>query len=210
IAATVIVSGCDNNESLVASQSENVLAGEADMATASAEVVAYVAMKQAEGGVLDGDEVLVALAQDIPGFGGLYVNERSELVVRIKDHKRFTADHIRNTLRVKIKDVSGLSRASDRATRLSEAKYTFPELYAWKLKARQVFDVPGVVSLDANEVDNIIEVGVENAAASMQVRSALAELGIPIDAIAVVVTGGTMPTQFTTTELNETFRPVEG
>lgn len=201
----LIITGCDTGAPLTEHQQESEVFDRTALDQASAEIAAHIAMKQSAGEALNFDEELVAISQEIPGFAGFYVDGQGNLVVRVKDHKRYTSAQVRSVIRPKISDAPGLLLAAERSIRLSEAKYTFPELYSWKLEASKLFDVEGVVSIDANEVDNLIEVGIEDAAVSMQVRGAMIELGIPGDAISVVV-GGVAPT----VTLRNTWRPVEG
>ncbi|MEM8960237.1 MAG: PKD domain-containing protein [Acidobacteriota bacterium] len=115
------------------------------------------------------DDELAEMADDMPGFGGWYVDERGQLNAYMTD--LFTPE------------ARSLQREN---VRLKQGQFNFRELHDWKRDARSsLLAIPGVLSLDIDESRNRIVVGVEKQASRANVRSRLATLDLPEDAVLI-------------------------
>lgn len=120
------------------------------------------------------------VAQAVPGFGGYFLDADGAPTVYLTDPTRrgdaeqalagFLADR-------------GFA-ASD--LRVRQGTYAYTQLDAWYRAARpHAFGVTGIILGDVDEAANRIRFGVANATAAAAVQSAIAQLGIPADAVVV-------------------------
>lgn len=65
------------------------------------------------------------------------------------------------------------------------AEFSFTQLYNWWKSLPQVFSIPGVVSIDLDERQNRLAVGVTNVGARIAVATELLSLGIPVTAVII-------------------------
>ncbi|MEM8960239.1 MAG: PKD domain-containing protein [Acidobacteriota bacterium] len=115
------------------------------------------------------DDELAEMADNMPGFGGWYVDERGQLNAYMTD--LFTPE------------ARSLQREN---VRLEQGRFNFRELHDWKRDARSdLLATPGVLSLDIDESRNRIVVGVERQTSRANVRSVLATLDVPDDAVLI-------------------------
>ncbi|MEM8960238.1 MAG: hypothetical protein AAGD38_02060 [Acidobacteriota bacterium] len=115
------------------------------------------------------DDELAEMADDMPGFGGWYVDDRGQLNAFMTD---LSTQGARSLQRENI--------------RLKQGRYNFRQLLDWKRDARSsVLATPGVLSLDIDESRNRIVVGVEKQASRSSVRSRLSTLELPADAVLI-------------------------
>ena len=93
------------------------------------------------------DQEFARLAEGVPGFGGLYVDEEG-------------------TTHVYLVDLSREREVRDLGERVEvhQGEYDFRDLFAWKAAVRDVLARPGTVSLDIDERRNRLVVGVEREA----------------------------------------------
>lgn len=130
------------------------------------------------------DEQFVDLAARIPGFGGY----------RTDDAGRFTVDLVdttRRDLALQVIAPALLERGvAPTAVQVRRVQYDFAQLNAWRDRARAVLAVPGVSSLDANEGQNRVLVGLVREDARAAAEAALSRLDIPREAVVIEVNGG--------------------
>jgi hypothetical protein len=125
----------------------------------------------------------VALAHNVPGFGGFFVDEQGTPTIYLRDvAQRGTAE------RALTPWFSGQGRAPA-TMRVRKADFDWAALDRWFTRASiEVLGIQGVVFADADEARNRVRIGVEHAAAAGQVRVVLARLGVPASAVNVDVT----------------------
>lgn len=129
------------------------------------------------------DDRLAAI--DVDGFAGLYVDGGGRAVVRStrpdQDLSRL-ADAVSATL------AAGQQVAPPGITDavIEPAQFTFKELFEWKKAVGTQLDEGAIVTLDANERTNRVEIGVLPGTDIEELRSRVVRLGVPEDAIAII------------------------
>ena len=135
---------------------------------------------------IDRGEELSRLAREVPGFGGLYIDENGTPWVWLTGAARHSAAEAKvgEFLRDR-----GHEAAVQRGVRVRQADFEWRQLEQWFAKATDdVFDVPGTVYADLNEAANRLTIGVEDAVAGEKARAALLRAGVPESAVMVVET----------------------
>lgn len=119
-------------------------------------------------------------ARQVPGFGGFFLNQDGTPTVYLtRGSSRAPAER---ALAGYLKG-RGLATA---AVRVVEARYRWQQLERWQAAATvEALAVAGAVFVDNDETSNRVRIGVENLSAMAQVRSAVARLRIPDDAVIV-------------------------
>jgi hypothetical protein len=145
-------------------------------------------------GTLDHD--FVRIAQENPGFGGLYRDEAGDLVVVMAGAGTMTA-----RLGISLQRL-GVDVAAQ-PVRVVAGQYDFIELDAMTRRVMQVLALDDVVYVD--EKANRVGIGVATAAARAAVEHAVGMLGLPSEA---VIISDTEP--FRPMWLNQKQRPVAG
>jgi hypothetical protein len=109
------------------------------------------------------------LAQQIPGFGGYFLDQAGRPTVFLTDAgQRGRAEAVLGG-RVEVK----------------QGRHTWSELSSWHGKANNVLSEAGVVLTDLDEARNVVRVGVENAVLAPAIRARLQKLGVPAEAVVV-------------------------
>lgn len=134
------------------------------------------------------EEEWLKIEARVPGFGGLYRDTTSGKIVA------FLIDtNQAPTLRAAVAEVDTLF--PDAATRLAvgagsievrRGTYAFSELVAWQQRIAALNDMPGFVSVDADEGWNRVTVGLETSASRIQFSAVAEAAGIPSAAIRFV------------------------
>lgn len=124
----------------------------------------------AVGGVPAGslDHEFARMAEEVPGFGGLYYDEDGFAHVYLTDPSR----------------AATLGLGDDVV--VHEAEFDFPTLQAWRINLRDLLADDAVVTLDVDERTNRIQIGVDRSAgpeAIWQLRSAVAFNLVPSEAV---------------------------
>lgn len=144
----------------------------------AAEKIEHVAPnEQAEQTALDYDQEQLKIAQSIPGFAGYTLEDNGIAQVFMVQQKGAA-------------DLSTLKRAFGDNVVVKPAQFTFEELYQQKLAATALFSRPdlSVISVDLDEVQNRVVIGVDSASTRSQLMSLENEFsirGLPRDAIVV-------------------------
>ncbi len=147
------------------------------------------------------DSRFEALARDIPGFGGMFLDEEGTPTVLLVDLKQEPG--ARAALREELRS-RGLENAG---LKVRQAKYDFRQLGQWREQASSVLSLPGVVSTDVDESSNRVRIGVRDVAAQRRVEAELSRLGIPREAVEVEER---LPATFALTTLRSHYRPLAG
>jgi hypothetical protein len=160
---------------------------------------------QVASSTLDGR--FVVLAREVPGFGGYFFDAQGDLNVYLTDLSQEPA------ARAAVADVAK-NRPATRDHRfkhpaaivIRRGVYDFLELDGWHRLMRAAFALPGVQSLDTDEVANVIRVGVTEEEAVANVEALAQNLGVPLGALAVDV----VPPIVQLTTLRDFVRPTVG
>ncbi len=148
------------------------------------------------------DEDLLKIAQQVPGFGGMYIDEDGVLNVYMLEEPADAAAMVerRAQLEKTLSAVYGadfLARgrlervdpdaeptaAAPLTIKIVKGAYDIPQLADWRRKADGVLAIDGVVFTDLDERSNRLKVGIAPGAARERVQAALKESGIPPDAV---------------------------
>jgi hypothetical protein len=151
------------------------------------------------------DAIFVRIAQDLPGFGGLYYDESQTLNV-VMAPATMSAAEVANHLHGWLPTL-GIEEEAVQRLVIREGQYDFARLAAMRARADQVvWSLGQVVFTDADEQANRVHIGVENDAAAGAVRRALAMAGLPSEAVLVSLSEPEYPMQ----GLRDRVRPVAG
>ncbi len=143
----------------------------------------------------------IALARQVPGFGGFYYDEQGNPTIYLKDVA------VRATAERALQPFFSVRGMSASAMRVRKADFDWTELERWQGQAStQALAMRGTVYVDADETSNRVKIGVERGTSPAEVSAAIARLGVP--ASAVVVQETEPITQVAT--LQSKIRPVRG
>jgi hypothetical protein len=149
------------------------------------------------------DHIYAAIADEVPGFGGLFYDDTGALNLYMTDSPLTDAAAIA-ALGPRV-GVFGIDMASEHVNVLP-ATYTFAELNAMRSKADAVLGLDGVVFTDADEAINRVTIAVENNRVMRNVQRSLAMAGVPAAAVNYVIMDPIVPMQ----TLQDRVRPVAG
>lgn len=146
----------------------------------------------APGARLSIDDEYARLADEVPGFGGIYFDASGVPVVQMKT-SGVSAEVRERVSELLLRGSNGNAvRAAQVAgqvanLRVARARYDFRELYDWyhDRVTPVAFTVPGVVMTDIDERRNRIVIGVRDASYLDQARARFTELGLSPDAYEV-------------------------
>jgi hypothetical protein len=115
-----------------------------------------------------GDEQMLAIGREVPGFGGLFRDRAGQHVAWLQDPSSASAD----TLRAALGDV-----------KILRGEFAFERLVAWRGSLRPLLSLAGVRAIDADESRNRVVLGIGPAADVAALRAAIAASGVPADAV---------------------------
>ena len=153
--------------------------------------VVPAARAQEEGGMTL-DEEFARLAEEIPGFGGLYLDKEGTTHVYLTDLSR-------------ARDVQDLGERVE----VHQGEYDFRDLFAWKDEVRPLLAQRGAVFLDIDEQRNRLLFGVESDALKTfdsELQDFLRGTKAPPEAVIVEPAEPIVPTEL----LTDRIRPVPG
>jgi hypothetical protein len=133
------------------------------------------------------DDLLVRVEEQVPGFGGMFVDREGRLVVYLRDTSQLAA------ARSAIVAVFGAERVPAAGVRAVEGRYAVSQLRMWSRRAAAVLGLRGVTFVDLDEANNRVAIGVEDAATTKAVERALSSIRVPRAAVAIEVTGPIRP-----------------
>jgi hypothetical protein len=129
------------------------------------------------------DDLLVAVANQVPGFGGMFIGADGLLRIYLLDPRQSAA------AQAAIAAVFGRDRVSLAGAQTLQARYGFTQLKAWHDRHRLLtLAIPGVVSTGIDKASNRLRIGVQNRRAIPAVQRQLDALAIPLAAAEIVVT----------------------
>ncbi len=130
-------------------------------------------------------EPYLKVAQRVPGFGGLFLNEQdnSVLYVYLTDLSQEEA------VKQAIMEVFGPRWAElhmlPRELRMLQGQYSYPQLMEWSSCISRLLVVPGITAVGINMSKNRVSIGLEKMKRSVveAIEDALDRLGIPREAV---------------------------
>jgi hypothetical protein len=158
------------------------------------------------------DDELEQLVDEIPGFGGWFVDANGIPTIQLKDIKqRGLAERVlaqRLAIARQSRRPDGSSIAA--MVQVRPAAFDFRELRGWGRVAERLLDSePSAVYVDVNEQTNHVEIGVSDAAGAARINAALRDNRVPYSAVEVLVTPTPHATQGGATILDNV-RPLPG
>lgn len=131
---------------------------------------------------IDGDERLLTVARKVPEFGGTYVENGRLLILLVGSSSQSKLASAQAVI-AKVLNRPALLRLHAVAI---NARYTFTELKGWfDQVAPAVLAIPGVVSVDIDDVRNVIQIGVSKAGDADTVRTTVQQAGMPPTALRI-------------------------
>jgi hypothetical protein len=127
------------------------------------------------------DDLLVQVEQQVPGFGGMFIDREGRLAVYLLDTSRLGA------ARAAIQAVFGVDAVPAAGVRARQGQYVISQLKEWTEKAAAVLELPGVTAVDLDEARNRVAIGVEHKSRTRVVERALSAMAIPRRAITIDV-----------------------
>lgn len=133
----------------------------------------------------DLDEILAAIADTVPGFGGSFADSAGNLHVYLKaGAETGAAIRVRSAaVEYARSSLPHLGAASAGAVNVLSGKYDWRELYRFKQAVSKVIVGLGDATIDIDETTNRVMLGLENERAVNAARLKIATLGLPEDAI---------------------------
>lgn len=133
----------------------------------SRDMVASQAAGQKPIGVRGLDGVLARITERVPGFGGLFINNDTQLIIYLKNLE--LADKARQIVKEllgdrKIGRGSEVRRLDQVEIIIRQGRFDFRELLRWKNRLKEVLALNSVVFLDVDEAKNRVHIGIEPGA----------------------------------------------
>jgi hypothetical protein len=128
------------------------------------------------------DDLLLRVEQQVPGFGGIFIDREGCLAVYLLDTSQIGA------ARAAIEAVFGVDSVPAAGVRALQGQYVVSQLKAWSEMAAAVLELPGVTAVDLDEARNRVAVGVEHESRTRAVERALSAITIPRQAVTIQVT----------------------
>jgi hypothetical protein len=151
------------------------------------------------------DAEFVRIAQEVPGFGGLFYGEDGTLNLYMSMAQARSTAQVASALRDQLAGLR-IDASALQTMKVLEGQYDFLQLDAMHRSVTPVLGLSGVVFTDADEAANRVRIGVATAAAAAAVERSLAMLGVPRDA---VIISEAAPIQLEQT-VRDRVRPVGG
>lgn len=148
---------------------------------------AFATGPYAEATKISQADSLTSLAQQIPGFGGLFIDDSGQLSIYLThpDKQKETAKEVLSNSELIQKALSN-SSASVSNMRILKGQYTFTTLHKWKSEVtRKVLAMDGVYSSGIDQSLNQLSIGVKNKSVLKNVNKKLTELNIPQKAVII-------------------------
>ena len=136
-----------------------------------------------ESGRMEGhDDLLVRVEQQVPGFGGMFIDREGRLAVYLLDTSQLGA------ARAAIEAVFGVDSVPAAGVRAMQGQYVVSQLKAWSEMATAILELPGVTTVDLDEARNRVAIGIEHKSRTRAVERALSAIAIPRHAVTIQVT----------------------
>lgn len=127
------------------------------------------------------DDLLVRVEQQVPGFGGMFVDREGRLAVYLLDASQLGA------ARAAIEAVFGMDSVPAAGVRAMQGQYVVSQLKVWSQMATAILELPGVTNVDLDEARNRVAIGIEHKSRTRAVERALSAIAIPRHAVTIQV-----------------------
>jgi hypothetical protein len=131
------------------------------------------------------DAEFARMAREVPGFGGMFVDEDGRLNVYMAPGQARKAattqdvvQSIGRSLRARGRDMPAASEVVIR-----QADYDFLQLAGWNERMVPMLREPGIVFLDIDESRNRLRVGIEEGVSAAALAGVIDQLGVPAEAV---------------------------
>jgi hypothetical protein len=128
------------------------------------------------------DDLLIRVEQQVPGFGGMFIDREGRLAVYLLDTSQLGA------ARAAIEAVFGVDAVPTAGVRALQGEYVVSQLKAWSEMAAELLELSGVTAVDLDEARNRVAIGVEHKSRTPAVERALSATAIPRHAVTIQVT----------------------
>lgn len=154
----------------------------------------------------DSDELLKKIAEQIPGFGGMFYDENGQLTVYVTQSAPGAQPMAEARIAAVLSNNNQL--AATGPLRVVAGQYEFLQLKGWHDRMQSdVLGADGVILIDVDERNNRLRIGVQKQEQQGAVKEQIAKLGIPEAAINVEVME---PIYFASHTLRSNVRPLQG
>jgi len=137
------------------------------------------------------DDRLSLIADSVPGFGGMFIDSSGVPNVYLLDKRQANAAQaaIQPLIDPYARAVGRKPIYRDRV-KVLEARYDFRQLMTWRVTLRSLFATQNgnVVSLDIDDRNNRLSIGVVRSEDQIGLATVVSSLGIPMSAVNFVVT----------------------
>lgn len=151
------------------------------------------------------DAEYAQIAMKVPGFGGMFIDAGTPTVYLVDASQRGAAQAAVGAL---IQEWRLLEAGSitTLGIQVRQAQYDWLQLLEWRQLIRDFLAMPGVVSLDIDEAQNRLALGVETLERKQVLEHELERVGVPTDAVIIREDSPTVPV----VSLRDRVRPVRG
>jgi hypothetical protein len=135
------------------------------------------------------------LAEEIPGFGGMYYGDDGKLNVFVAGNTTSPAALTR-ALETKLRGellISAKTAPAANEMVVHQGDYDFGQLSRWYTEMWPVLGMEGVVFTDIDEASNRLRIGVEAGVSHGEIREALARFNVPVEAVNIEITEPIVP-----------------
>ncbi len=150
------------------------------------------------------------LAEEIPGFGGMYYGDDGKLNVFVAGNATSPAALTR-ALETKLRGellISAKTAPAANEMVVHQGDYDFGQLSRWYTEMWPVLGMEGVVFTDIDEASNRLRIGVEAGVSQGEIQEALAGFNVPVEAVNIEITEPIVPLKGST--LRERVQPFGG
>lgn len=133
------------------------------------------------------DDDFEELAQQAPGFGGLFYDDAGRLNVYLKNPAVRTQLEPTLVSFLSRRDQALASAKRNEVARMNvlPARFDYVELATWYRQIASIFNTPGIILTDIDEVHNRLVLGVVSEAGRSTVAGKLRELGTPTGLVSI-------------------------
>lgn len=126
------------------------------------------------------DGKFAQVAQQAPGFGGIFYDENGRLTIVLRD--RSQSSRAKQAIAAILPENRG--RLID--AQIVDGRFGFLQLAAWHEQVREVLSIPGVVFTDIDERRNQLVIGIQDEALRSQIAGFVSSRHVPQEAFAIV------------------------
>jgi hypothetical protein len=151
------------------------------------------------------DDRFSEITAQVPEFGGMFMGDDNTLQVYLAD----TSQPVTAAAEAAIVTAFGAEFIPDGGIQFIAGRYEFSQLRSWHDRQRATtLALSGVVATSIDEASNRLNVKVSDMATRSQVEQALTDMGVPLDAVDIVISAPVE--QYAAPGLRDRVRPLIG